>query len=276
MFENLVASSPPVKQVKRSVRLTGLVLLGVGALGVLGEWLVGGRFGTVGLFTAPLAVSGAFLAWMGPGSIMSLIFHTVVIYAAVVATMGAGVQAVEATTDTSMVFLTEEEEQEPEPEPEPMELDMPPEGFMTVQAPVDIPTGIPPIDLTEKFDPRAFTGVGEEGGVFGGGGTGPVDLSQTFLEAVVDERPERLSGPPLRYPEMLRQAGIEGFVQMEFVIDTNGRVERESVNILQSTNRAFEAPAVDVIVGSLYRPGRVRGVPVRVLVQQQITFRIIR
>ena len=108
------------------------------------------------------------------------------------------------------------------------------------------------------------------------GGTGPIDLSQTFLEAVVDEKPERLSGPPPRYPEMLRQAGVEGIVLLEFVIDTSGRVPEESVKILQSTNRAFEAPARNVIVRSLYRAGRVRGVPVRVLVQQQIGFTIQR
>jgi protein TonB len=117
-----------------------------------------------------------------------------------------------------------------------------------------------------------------EGGIFSGveGGTGPVDVTQTFREAAVDERPERLSGPLPRYPEMLRQAGIEGVVMLEFVIDTTGHVEAGSVKILQSTNRAFEGPAKVVIERSLYRPGRVRGQAVRVLVSQQIGFTIQR
>ncbi len=70
--------------------------------------------------------------------------------------------------------------------------------------------------------------------------------------------------------------GIEGFVLLEFIIDTTGRVEDGSVNVLQSTNRAFEGPARDVIRRSLYRPGRVRGSAVRVLVSQQIGFTIQR
>jgi protein TonB len=218
-----------------------------------------------------------------PGSILSLVVHGVVIYAAVVATMRADDIIEEVFTDTTMVFLTEEQEPEPEPEPEQQEqqlvsLDPPPRGFQTVDAPIDIPSEIPPIDLSERFDPRDFSGVGQEGGVFSGveGGTGPVDLTQTFMEAAVDEPPERLSGPSPRYPEMLRQAGIEGSVVLEFVIDTTGRVEESSIKINQSTNRAFEGPARDVIRRSLYRPGRVRGQAVRVLVQQSISFSIQR
>jgi TonB family protein len=101
-----------------------------------------------------------------------------------------------------------------------------------------------------------------------------VDLSQTFTEAAVDTLPERLSGPLPRYPEMLRQAGIEGSVRLEFVIDTTGSVEEESIKVLQASNRAFEGPAKDVIARSLYRPGKVGDDPVRTLVSQQIGFTI--
>lgn len=217
-----------------------------------------------------------------PSTFMSGLIHGLMIWGAVNATMSSAQEEDEVVGDTTMIFLTEEE---PEPEPEPDEpppqqqvltLDPPPKGFQTLDAPIDIPTEIPPIDLTERFDPRDFSGVGVEGGVFSGveGGTGPVDFSQTFNEAAVDERPERISGPMPRYPEMLRQAGIEGVVLLEFVIDTAGRVEQETIKILQSTNRAFEGPARDVVRRSVFRPGRVRGQAVRVLVQQQIGFSI--
>lgn len=218
-----------------------------------------------------------------PSTLMSGVLHGLIIWGAVNATMSSGEEEEEVASDTTLVFLTEEEpEPEPEPEEEPppqaqvLTLDPPPKGFQTLDAPIDIPTEIPPIDLTERFDPRDFSGVGVEGGVFSGveGGTGPVDFSQTFNEAAVDERPERLSGPMPRYPEMLRQAGIEGVVLLEFIIDTAGHVEEESIKILQSTNRAFEGPARDVVRRSLFRPGRVRGQAVRVLVQQQIGFTI--
>ena len=208
----------------------------------------------------------------------SMTLHSILIWAAVVATISAQEATDEFGEDTTMVFLQEEEQIEEEEQPPELEIEPPPQGFLTLSAPINIPTEIPPIDLTQTFDPRNFSGIGVEGGVFSGviGGQGAVDQTQTYLEAVVDERPERISGPVPRYPEMLRQAGVEGVVLLEFVIDTTGHVQDGSVKILQSTNRAFEGPARNVIVRSLYRPGRVRGVPVPVLVQQQIGFTIQR
>jgi protein TonB len=220
-----------------------------------------------------------------PGTVMSTVVHAILIVAAVFVTNKTGEAIQEIADDTTMIFLTQEQD-EPEPEPEPDEpppqqivnLNPPPKGFQTLNAPIDIPTDIPPIDLSERFDPRDFSGVGVEGGIFSGveGGTGPVDLTQTFLEAAVDEPPERIAGPNPRYPEMLRQAGVEGSVTLSFVIDTTGRVEANSIEIISSTNRAFETPARDVILRSTYRPGRVRGTPVRVLVQTSVAFNIQR
>jgi TonB family protein len=77
-----------------------------------------------------------------------------------------------------------------------------------------------------------------------------------------------------RYPEMLRQAGIEGMVLLEFVIGADGRVDSTTINVLQSTNRAFEGPSKDVIARSLYSPGEVGGEPVATLATQQIGFSI--
>ncbi len=216
-----------------------------------------------------------------PGAITSMAIHGGVVWLAVVATIKTAEVIEEAAADTTMIFLTqeaEETENKPPPVAEILQIEPPPKGFQVLQAPIEIPTEIPPIDLSERFDPRDFSGSGVQGGVFSGvvGGTGPVDLTMTFREAAVDERPERLSGPMPRYPEMLRQAGIEGTVLLEFVIDTSGHVEAELIKVLSSTNRAFEGPARDVIRRSLYRPGRVRGQAVRVLVTQQIGFTIQR
>ncbi len=216
---------------------------------------------------------------MGTGAssaMTSATLHGAIIWAAVAATIISDQIVDDLREDTTMVFIQEEEEQVEEEQPPELEIELPPQGFLTLLAPINIPTEIPPIDLTQTFDPRNFSGIGVEGGVFSGVVGAEVDLSQTFLESVVDERPERLSGPVPRYPEMLRQAGVEGVVMLEFVIDTTGRVEEQNVKVLHSTNRAFEAPARNVIVRSLYRPGRVRGVAVRVLVQQQIGFSIQR
>src|SRR6266550_3339781 len=130
---------------------------------------------------------GAF----GLGAI-SLMGHSLIVLAAVVATLTAGEKKDEGTIDTAIVFLNQEEQKKPEEQP-----------------PMDIPTNIPPINLQEHFDPKDYTGTGVEGGI--GSGIVP-DAGQVFMESVVEERPEVLSGPALNYPDLLRQAGVQGRV----------------------------------------------------------------
>lgn len=208
---------------------------------------------------------GAWRRRLG-GSSFSLIVHTVLLTAAVVVTKGSGVTNNGPTTDTNMVYLKQEEEKPPEPEAPPP----PPKGFQTLMAPVSIPTSIPPINLNETFDPRNFTGVGVEMGT--AKGVENMDLTQVFIEAVVDEPPERISFPQPDYPRMLLEARIEGQVVLEAVIDTTGHAEPPSIKVISSTNRAFEAPARDALRRALFRPGRVRGQPVRVLVHLPLRF----
>jgi protein TonB len=202
------------------------------------------------------------------GQSFSIVTHAVLIWAAIEATLGAGLKNENAATDTNMVYLKQEQEKPQEPAPPPP----PPKGFQTLLAPVNIPTSIPPINLNQTFDPRDFSGVGVEMGTAKGLETGPVDLTQVFVEAVVDEPPERISFPPPDYPRMLLEARIEGSVTLEAVIDTTGHAEPNSIKVISSTNRAFEAPAKDALRRALFRPGRVRGHPVRVLVHLPLRF----
>ena len=208
-----------------------------------------------------------------PQAMSSLVFHGLVIWGAVVATLGAGAQAAVDKLDTNMVFIAPEEEQQEE-EPPPPEFEAPEQTFTSLSAPISIPTNIPPINLDEKFDPTAFSGIGiekvMESTAF------DIDPGQAFIEALVDEKPALISSPSLDYPDLLRQAGIEGTVVLEFIVDTTGHAERNSVRALASTNKAFEVGAINMIIGSLFRPGRVRGQAVRVLVQQPIAFVIDR
>jgi protein TonB len=175
--------------------------------------------------------------------------------------------------DTMMVFLNQEEEQK-RPEEEPPVLDIPQlKGFQTVVAPTDIPTNIPPINLQQQFDPRDYTGVGVEGGI----GTGIVPTGdQVFMESVVEERPVLLSGRTPQYPDLLRQAGVEGRVIVQAIIDSSGRAEPRSVKILQSPNPGFDQPARNYVLGALFRPARVHGRAVRVLVNLPIDFKLNR
>ncbi len=203
---------------------------------------------------------------------VSLVGHSLVVLGAVVATLTAGEQAGEEIPDTAMVFLNQEEQKKPEETP-PV-VDVPQlKGFQTVVAPTDIPTNIPPINLQEQFDPKDYTGTGVEGGI----GTGIVPSSdQVFMESVVEERPELLTRPPLQYPDLLRQAGVQGRVLVQAIIDTLGRAEPASVKVIQSPNPGFDQPAKNLVLKSLFRPARVHGRAVRVLINLPIDFTIKR
>ena len=100
--------------------------------------------------------------------------------------------------------------------------------------------------------------------------------NQVYIEALVDERPEVLSGPPVIYPDLLRQAGVEGRVLVQAVLDTNGRAEPRSIRIIQSPNAGFDQSARDFVLGARFRPARIKGRGVRVLVNLPIDFKIRR
>jgi TonB family protein len=208
--------------------------------------------------------------------IVSLVLHGLLITGAVMATKGAAEVVKERLQDTTLVFLEPPKAPPPPETPPPdaiVSANPPPKGFQTVVAVQDIPTEIPPVNLNERFDPKDFTGTGVQGGVAVGvvGGSGPV-TGETFLEAQVDDPPQLISAGPRRYPPVLERAGVGGRVVAQFVIDTTGHPEQAGFKILTSTNPAFNEPAREMIMKSVFRPGKVRGVAVRVQVQQAVSF----
>jgi protein TonB len=132
---------------------------------------------------------------------------------------------------------------------------------------IDVPP-IEPIEGVDARTPRFTIDVPTASGpLFAGtpGGDG------TAIEvSLVDELPMMLAAPA--YPELLRQAGLQGRVVLEVVIDTLGRVERGSVVVVESAHPAFVAPAQQSLLKSLFRPARVRGKAVRVRVRVPIEF----
>jgi protein TonB len=210
-----------------------------------------------------------------PSTFFSVALHGGLIWAGVVMTMNATEDARKAVVDTTLIFIQPDQPKEPPP-PQLATLDPPPKGFQTLAAPIEIPTEIPPIDLKERFDPRDYSGVGQEGGVSNGvvGGTGPVDLNQVFNESLVDEIPEKLSGPYPVYPALLKEAGIQGNVVFEFVVDTTGHPEQNSFKVISTSHREFSVAAQAAVMRTVYRPGKMRGHPVRVLVRQPVSFTI--
>lgn len=159
-----------------------------------------------------------------------------------------------------------------------------PRGFKTVVAPLDIPP-LPPIDLSgPPFDPRDYTGRGVEGGsadgVFGairtvyrgkpGGGGEVVYTAATddfrFQQAVLISQPEP------RYPPIAERMGLGGRVLLRFVIDTTGRVDKASIEVLETTEEQFTSPARESVIRARFRPARMSGNAVRQLAEESVRF----
>ena len=209
--------------------------------------------------------------------VISIVLHIVLGYGAIKATAGAAETMKAILQDTTMVFLKPPEPPPPPPETPPPEAivsaNPPPLGFQTVMPPVDIPKEIPPVNLNERFNAADFSGKGVEGGIATGvaGGSGPV-TGETFLEAQVDDPVAPINQPKPRYPPVLQQAGLAGRVEVQYVVDTLGHAEPASWKILKSTHKAFEEPARESVMKSLFKPARIKGQAVRQLVQQAIVF----
>jgi periplasmic protein TonB len=240
-----------------------------------------------------LVASGTHLElrsrWVGT----SLVVHASAAVLAVMATRAALESPSVAIPDTPvMLFVAKAPPEPPPPEVKPespvpavVVTEPPPKGFQTVVALTDIPDAVPPVDLTQRtLDPRDFTGRDVEGGLAAGvvGGTGKADVwagglaADAIYEATTnDERfspATVVSQPAPRYPKHLEAAGLQGRVLVEFVIDATGHVEPGSVRSLESTHPAFEAAAQKAMLGSLFKPARWSGHPVRQLTRQSVRF----
>jgi protein TonB len=219
----------------------------------------------------PVAVGGGF-----GGGTFSIVLHAVIISGAVYATMHAKEVVREVRHQIDVTLQTQEKKEEPPPPKQELaSVVAPPKGFQTLSMPTNIPINIPPPSANTSFNAADFSGVGVEGGVARGITTGPVvRTDQPYLESVVEERPELISHPPVHYPEILKQAGIDGHVVVEAIIDTTGHAERGSIKILSTTNQLFEQPSREVVAASVYRPGKISGRAVRVRVQVPLNYAV--
>jgi len=216
----------------------------------------------------------------GKQVVMSAILHVVLGYLAIIATANAAEQIKAINADTTMVFLKPPEPPPPPPPETPppeaiVSANPPPLGFQTVMPPTEIPKDIPPVNLNERFNAADFSGKGVEGGLATGvvGGSGPV-TGETFLQEQVDDPVQPLNIPKPRYPPVLQQAGVSGYVDAQYVVDTLGHSEPASWKVLRSSNAQFEAPAREAIMKGVFKPARIKGAAVRQLVQQKISFNI--
>jgi TonB family protein len=83
---------------------------------------------------------------------------------------------------------------------------------------------------------------------------------------------DTLAMPTVTYPPLMRATGTNGVVIAEFVVDSAGTVEPETVGIVSSSGPLFSDAVREVIQSVTFRPAIRKGRPVRQLVRQPFEF----
>ncbi|MET0396449.1 MAG: TonB family protein [Longimicrobiaceae bacterium] len=180
----------------------------------------------------------------------------------------------------------------PEPVAPPEDTPRPvPGDFVTPVPPDEIPAELPRYSPSDTpVTPDMTTGIGRAGDVIGPrvpgdvrpptGETRPAPLDGVHTMASVEERPALRNGAEMQrvlqrlYPELLRDAGVSGETQLQFVVDTEGNVEPGSVTVLASSHAAFEAASLRAAEKFRFRPARIGNRPVRVVINMPITWKL--
>ena len=220
----------------------------------------------------------------GGGTVTSIVVHSILVGLAVYATANAAIRNEKPKQEKIDFVETPKDQPPPKEEPPPppppdiVVAPPPPKGFQVLTAPIEIPDVIPDIDLSKKVTDEAdFSGKGVAGGKASGveGGKAVVQSDQPYFEFQVEKPvvPAPGSVSP-RYPDMLRQAGVEGEVLAQFVVDTTGKAEPGSLKILKSSHDMFVQSVKNALPNMKFIPAEVGGRKVKQLVQQPFTFSI--
>jgi protein TonB len=141
----------------------------------------------------------------------------------------------------------------------------------------DVPTTLPIADALVRPMPDYTTTAP---GTPTGSATGPrsiVDGERTSDDA--EWRGSELlmrivaSATP-RYPESLRQAGLDGRVLVRFVVDTIGKVDMNSVQVLESTHDLFARAVRDALGRFRFKPAEVRGRRIPAMAEMPFEFQM--
>lgn len=92
-------------------------------------------------------------------------------------------------------------------------------------------------------------------------------VSKSVEEAPNTQRP--------RYPDILRSAGVEGVVIVQFVVNEDGSADTSSLKVLRSTHALFQAAVRYAMPNMRFAPAMVKGRAVRQLIEQTFEFNVV-
>ncbi|WP_434478605.1 energy transducer TonB [Gemmatimonas sp.] len=219
------------------------------------------------------------------GSIASVLLHAGIVGALVAATANAAVRTAHDRLETRVIFQpTPPPAQTPPPAvsantPRVYTNAAPALGTPSLSVVVDIPIGIPPVDLSRAPTNENDFGGGPRGsqnGISGGDRSLRSD-ADFYFEGQVEKPVMSLPGTAgPAFPDMLRAAGVEGQVLAEFVVDSMGRATMETFTVLKSDHALFTNAVKTSLARMRFLPAEVGGRRVPQLVQQTFQFMLNR
>ena len=183
------------------------------------------------------------------------------------------------------------------PPPAPVEPDhhqVVPGRTLTLQPPPTVPIDIrPPNPADTPTNPDDYLGFGPPGNVIGTPPANPPANPPADPGPLHDYRTDdpipagdaevlpQLASPrdaqrllERNYPPLLRDAGVTGHTTVVMVIDKNGVVEPGSVEVRETTHDAFRDAAIRAAERFRFRPARLHGQPVSVVISIPIEWQI--
>jgi protein TonB len=216
------------------------------------------------------------------GIALSVVTHVALIGVATAATVHARPEKAEKVKPVFLSFTPAP----PPPKPVPIEHqtatlvsklpNMPSIRTIELVAPTIVPPTLPPIN-------PGGAPIGDDFVVVRGGSGSGAPRGTVFdvagSESSTDWRGTEVlmhvlsSGKP-RYPESLRQAGVDGSVLIQFTVDTLGRVDMGSVKVLNSTHGMFTDAVRQSLGAFRFKPAEVNGKRVPALAQMPFEFHL--
>ncbi len=219
------------------------------------------------------------------GSIVSVVLHAGVVGALVAATANATVRTQNDPQETRVVFQATPPAPPVAPPPATdaprvytNSSAAPALGAPALDAPIDVPTGIPPIDLSRGVTNPDDFATGKRGLGTGIPGGNPAATSTGyFFEGQVEKPVMTLPGTAgPAFPDMLRAAGVEGQVLAEFVVDSSGLARMDTFTVLRSDHVLFTNAVKQALARMRFLPAEVGERRVAQLVQQTFQFTLQR
>lgn len=160
-----------------------------------------------------------------------------------------------------------EEEEEPEPEKKEPEKIIQPMEDQIFSENIDMDLDMPEFEVNSRIEGSGFAVPKMKGN------PAFTDYNRLINFEKLDKIPvPRFKRNPI-YPYRAKRMGIEGFVDVSFVVDEKGGVS--DIKILKAVPKGiFEKNVIDAVSSWRYAPGELMGRNVKTLVKTQVKFQL--